>query len=242
MTSLRAWDGYDAYLFDIDGTLLHCTDAVHYFAFCDALSSVAGRPLNLDGVVAHGNVDIGILRDAFACAHVAEELWRPRLPDITAALCAQVERDQDQIRADALPCVREVLHRLRAKGALLGVATGNLEGIGRIKLARCGLLDMFDFGGYSDGYEHRADVFAAALRQARGFAGDHATVCVVGDTPADVQAARANGCDVVAVGTGVYSLEQLAAADPTWVVASLGGWMETDGSAPACRKPISAMY
>ena len=23
----RAWDEYDAYLFDIDGTLLHCTDA-----------------------------------------------------------------------------------------------------------------------------------------------------------------------------------------------------------------------
>ena len=50
--------------FDIDGTLLHCTDAVHYFAFCEALKSVAGQSMTLEGVTAHGNVDTGILRDA----------------------------------------------------------------------------------------------------------------------------------------------------------------------------------
>src|SRR5579875_452703 len=41
----RAWDEFDAYLFDVDGTLMNCTDAVHYFAFNDAISAVAGRPL-----------------------------------------------------------------------------------------------------------------------------------------------------------------------------------------------------
>ena len=60
----RAWDEYDVYLFDIDGTLLECRDAVHYFAFCAVLDSLAGRPLTLEGVTAHGNTDIGILRDA----------------------------------------------------------------------------------------------------------------------------------------------------------------------------------
>ena len=47
VTKQRAWDSYDAYLFDIDGTLLNCTDAVHYFAFCDTLTMLARRPLNL---------------------------------------------------------------------------------------------------------------------------------------------------------------------------------------------------
>ena len=61
-----------ALFLDIDGTLLNCMDAVHYFAFCDALSEVAGRALNLDGVVTHGNTDEGILRDAFAVGGVAE--------------------------------------------------------------------------------------------------------------------------------------------------------------------------
>ncbi len=80
----RTWDAFDGYLFDIDGTLLNCKDAVHYFAFCDALTEVAGRPLNLDGVVTHGNVDAAILRDAFARGGVDEAVWRPRLDEIRA--------------------------------------------------------------------------------------------------------------------------------------------------------------
>ena len=87
--------------------------------------------------------------------------------------------------------------------------------IGRLKLARCGLLQQFDFGGYSDAHEYRKDVFAAALEQARALAGTQATVCVVGDTPADVQAARDNGLDVIAVATGIYTHVQLAAERPT---------------------------
>ena len=102
----RAWDTYDAYLFDIDGTLLHCTDAVHYFAFCHALSAVAGRPLNLDGIAVQGNVDVGILRDAFAHAGIPESQWRPRLAETRAAMCAHVEANKQDFRgtmSDTVP-------------------------------------------------------------------------------------------------------------------------------------------
>ncbi len=47
---------------------MNCTDAMHYFAFCDALDERRWPALNLDGVVAHGNTDVGILRDAL-CRH-----------------------------------------------------------------------------------------------------------------------------------------------------------------------------
>ena len=219
MTS-RAWDSYDAYLFDIDGTLLNCTDAVHYFAFCDTLTMVAGRPLNLDGVVAHGNTDIGILRDAFALAQVPEERWRPHMQALRDNMCEHVARNQADLRAEALPLAAEILQHLQGRGAVLGVATGNLEAIGRLKLAHCGLLQYFDFGGYSDACEYRKDVFAAALVKARSLAGQRASVCVAGDTPADVQAARANGLDVIAVSTGIYTQEQLAAEQPTLCIRS----------------------
>ena len=216
----RAWDTYDAYLFDIDGTLLKCTDAVHYFAFCDTLTALAGRPMNLDGVVAHGNTDIGILRDALALACVPDEQWRPRLQEVCQMMCSHVERNQADLRAEALPLAHEVLQHLRVRGAVLGVATGNLEAIGRLKLAHCGLLPYFGFGGYSDAYEYRKDVFAAALEKARVPAGHDAGVCVVGDTPADVQAAHANGLDVIAVATGIYTQAQLLAERPTLCVNS----------------------
>jgi phosphoglycolate phosphatase len=217
----RAWDAYDAYLFDIDGTLLHCTDAVHYFAFLDSLKTLSGRDLNLDDITVQGNVDIGILRDALTLAGIPETEWRPRLDETRAAMCAHVEANKASFHATVLPAVREMLDHLRAKGAILGVATGNLEGIGIAKLTHTGLWKKFHFGGFSDAYEYRRDVFAAALAKARARTGPDAHVCVVGDTPEDIRAAKANGLDVIATATGIFSYEELEAERPTWVLHTL---------------------
>lgn len=217
----RAWDTYDAYLFDIDGTLLHCTDAVHYFAFCEALKSLSGRPLNLDGVTAHGNTDTGILRDALALAKVPEAQWRPKIGETQAAMCRFVKERKNDLCITVLPGVIAVLDHLRSRGAVLGVATGNLTGIGELKLTHGGLLEWFDFGGYSDAYEFRHDVFKGALEKARALAGAEASVCVLGDTPEDIRAARANGLDVIAVATGIFSFEELAAERPDRCLRSL---------------------
>ena len=217
----RAWDGFDGYLFDIDGTLLNCMDAVHYFAFCNALSTVAGRPLNLDGVVTHGNTDEGILRDAFALGSVGDDAWRPHIDNIRAQMGAEVESNRGDLRMDVLPGVRPLLAHLKGKGAVLSTATGNLARIGEAKLQACKLREFFDLGGYSDGYETRAEVFRAALQRLRERIGDVGTVCVFGDTPADVQAAHVNGLEVVAVATGIFTYEQLAAESPELCVRTL---------------------
>lgn len=220
-TLSRGWYAYDAYLFDIDGTLMNATDAVHYFAFCDALEWVAGRPMTLDGVVAHGNVDVGILRDAWTLGGVPESVWRPRLDEVRSGMCRFVDERRADLQITVLPGVVSVLEHLRAQGAVLGVATGNLAGIGEAKLAVAGLRRFFQFGGYSDAYETRRDVFRGALEQARALAGEGAGVCVVGDTPEDVRSAHANGLEVIAVATGIYSLEQLQAERPERCVGSL---------------------
>ncbi|HEY4008754.1 MAG TPA: HAD family hydrolase [Acidobacteriaceae bacterium] len=217
----RAWDAFDAYLCDIDGTLMNCTDAVHYFAFNDAISAVAQRPLTIDGIVAHGNVDIGILRDAFARAGVAEEQWRARLPEILDHMRSFVVERQSEFCISVLPSVRETLEHLRARGAILGTATGNLQAIGEAKLNRAGLLELFDFGGWSDACETRAQVFREAAEKAGSLAQTEAAICVIGDTPADVQAARANNLKVISVATGIYSYEALAAEAPDLLVHSL---------------------
>jgi phosphoglycolate phosphatase-like HAD superfamily hydrolase len=220
-TQGRAWDEFDTYLLDIDGTLIHCTDATHYFAFCDALKTLSGRDLTLEGVTAHGNVDAGILRDALVLACVAESEWRPRLPAISATMCDFVETRKAELCSTVLPRVAQVLEHLRSRGAKLGIATGNLERIGRLKLENAGLMRYFDFGGWSDGYEFRSDVFRAAVAKARNLCGAEAAVCVVGDTPADVKAAHDNELPVIAVATGVYSIDQLRLEKPEWCVASL---------------------
>lgn len=216
------WDTFDGYLFDIDGTLLNCADAVHYFAFCDALQTLSGRALTLEGVTAHGNTDVGILRDALALAGVPDAKWRPRLREIRETMGRFVLERKGDVCAVALPYAREVLEHLQRKGATLGIATGNLQTIGRLKLQTAGLLDFFSVGGWSDDYEQRADVFRAALEQMRAVTRTGATICVFGDTPADVAAAHANGLPVIAVATGVYSREELLAVQPDLCLESLG--------------------
>ena len=213
---MRQWDELDTYLFDIDGTLLNCQDAVHYFAFCDALTRIAGKPMNLDGVVAHGNTDVGILRDALRLGGVDDEAWRPRLTEIRAAMGTFVEARVDEFEIHATPGIVGVLRHLKAKGAVLGVATGNLERIGRAKLARAGVLEWFSFGGYSDQFEFRKDVFQAAL----ALAPKGSAVCVVGDTPEDVRAAKACGLAVIAVATGIFGVEELQREGPDWCLTS----------------------
>jgi phosphoglycolate phosphatase-like HAD superfamily hydrolase len=220
-TLSRAWDDYDAYLFDIDGTLLHCSDAVHYYAFCAALHWLSGRPLTLEGVTAHGNTDVGILRDALSLAGFPEEKWRDQIPAACAGMCTYVEARKDSLCANLMPGVCEVLGHLERRGAMLGVATGNLERIGRFKLSRCGILERFRFGGYSDAFERRTDVFRHAVQQVRRMLHTDAAICVIGDTPADIKAAHENGVEIVAVAPGVYSVKDLSAHQPELCTASL---------------------
>jgi phosphoglycolate phosphatase len=229
----RRWDAFDAYLFDIDGTLLRCEDAVHYFASCEVMQSIAGRPLTLEGVVAHGNTDIGILRDAFALAGVPESEWRPRLKLIRQTMCSFVRTREQELRITVLPYVREVLNHLRSRKAVLGVATGNLQSIGETKLRHAGLLEYFSFGGWSDACEYRDDVFRNAVTQAEGLTHDAASICVIGDTPSDIRAARQNGLTVIGVATGIYSLEQLSAERPDLCLQSLGELVSAAEALPA---------
>jgi hypothetical protein len=86
-----------------------------------------------------------------------------------------------------MPGVNEALHYLAQKGALLGVASGNLETIGWIKIEAAGLCEWFRFGGFSDHFPVRSELIGSAANKARELAGKGAHICVVGDTPRDIE-------------------------------------------------------
>ena len=208
------WDAEPAYLFDIDGTLLRTPDRVHYDSFFSSVKSVMGHDLDLSPVVLHGNTDPGILRDAFRAAKLDDAEWQPRLEAVLDAMRLEVLARRDAIQILVMPGVEETLRHLQARGAALGVATGNLEAIGWLKVELAGLRDWFTFGGFSDRFSIRSEMIAHAAAIARAIAGADASVCVVGDTPADITAAQANSLPVIAVATGRYSFEELMQASP----------------------------
>lgn len=208
------WDAQDAYLFDIDGTLLRCRDRVHVNSFFSGVRSVMGRELALESVTLSGNTDPGILRDAFRLAQLEEALWQPHLEAVLQHMRDDVAARRTEMKIDKMPGVDEVLERLRGKGATIGLATGNLESIGWLKIEFLGLRHWFTFGGFSDHFIARADLIAHAAAQARAQRSSNATVCVVGDTPADIAAAHANELPAIVVATGNYTFEQLMRHSP----------------------------
>jgi phosphoglycolate phosphatase-like HAD superfamily hydrolase len=125
-----------------------------------------------------------------------------------------------------MPGVKEVLQYLDQKGASLGVGTGNLEAIGWLKIENLGLRHWFRFGGFSDKFDVRSEMIAHAAEKARKLAGPNATVCVVGDTPADIEAARANSLPTVAVATGHFGVADLMQHNPEVCCTNLAALLE----------------
>jgi phosphoglycolate phosphatase len=209
------WRAFDAYLFDIDGTLLNSRDAVHYDAFLNAMREQYGCTVGLDGVPVHGSTDPLILLAALAKAGVSESDGRAALSGAMERMCAEVEARASELRPELCGAVTRLLEELKSQGKLLGLTSGNVEKIGWAKLRAAGIDQYFSFGSFSDRNESRAEIFRWGAGEARRRLGNNeARVCFVGDTPADVAAAKTCGFPVIAVATGIFSLMDLSKAEP----------------------------
>jgi phosphoglycolate phosphatase len=215
------WNNADAYLFDIDGTLLNSRDSVHYQAFYHAIQSLFGVEPNFHGLQIHGNTDPGILRAALERSGVSDQLIEARLPRVVEHMCAEVERNREQLRPELCPRIDDLLVLLQEQGKLLGVASGNLEPIGWAKLEKAGLKRMFSFGSFSWPRKTRPEIFNHGVMLAQQKLGATALVYVMGDTPSDIQAAHDVGVPAIALSTGIYSFPELLACSPDACVSDV---------------------
>jgi len=225
------WDEQDAYLFDIDGTLLRSRDRIHVDSFAASVQRVTGFEVTLSGIVLQGNTDTGILREACRQAGIPPEVLEAHTEAILAAMGKTVAEQRHALDLVRMPGVEEALRHLARRGALLGVATGNLEMIGWIKVETAGLREWFRFGGFSDRFPVRSELIAHAAGKAREMAGANARVCVVGDTPRDIEAARANSLPVIAVATGRCSFDELLDLRPEVCATTLADLVAHTGAA-----------
>jgi phosphoglycolate phosphatase-like HAD superfamily hydrolase len=213
------WPDVDAYLFDIDGTLLVTRDFVHWNALNRAMLEVYGVDTTIEGIAYHGKTDLGILRAALERIGISGEAFEEKLPDALEVICRDVSAHAEEIQAELCPSIPEVLQKLQQSEKLLAIASGNLASVGWQKVETAGLRNFFSFGCYSDKYEMRGDIFTAAIQEVRNRLGKEAEVCFIGDTPEDIKAARKAGGQVVAVSTGIFSLQELQSHSPDLCVS-----------------------
>jgi phosphoglycolate phosphatase len=214
------WMDTEAYLFDIDGTLLISRDRVHRNALHQAMREAYGVDTTIDGIAYHGKTDLGILRAALERVGILSDRFEAGLPSALDVVCREVSANANHVAPTVCSAIPEVLAELQAAGKLLGLASGNLESVGWLKVQMAGLHEFFSFGCFSDQHESRSDIFRQGVVEVRRRLGESAQVCFIGDTPEDIKAARSAGSKVVAVCTGIFHADELAGHQPDLCVDS----------------------
>lgn len=218
--SVFRWKEADAYLFDIDGTLLLSPDRTHRYALHRAMLDIFGVETTIDGIPYHGKTDPGILRAALQRLGISDAAIDSKMSEALEVVRRDASEKADRIKPNVLPGIRDVLELLRTEGKLLGVTSGNLEVVGWLKIKAAGLREFFQFGCFADDCELREQIFEKGMAEVRKRLGPNASVCFVGDTPEDVRAAQKVGGRIIAVGTGIFKREDLLSHGPDHSVAT----------------------
>ena len=210
-------------LFDIDGTLIHSSGAGEK-AFGRVCEAEFGVPNGATRLQFAGRTDPSIVRDFFQQHHIAAS------PDnfqrFFDRYVFQLDHLLGELNGSILPGVHEMIRELGALPAppLIGLLTGNIRLGAQIKLSHYRLWDSFRIGGFGDDHEDRNQIAVVARERAGRTLReplDGEEILVIGDTPRDIECAKAINARSLAVATGKYSAAQLRQESPAWAVESL---------------------
>lgn len=205
-------------LWDIDGTLIR-TNRAGIAALVRAFAAIHRREPDMTNVEVAGRTDRFIIRRM-----LEEHGIDPTPENIHAVLEGYLQLLQSEIQARpgrVLPGILELLETLHHRTDIVqGLLTGNVQRGARIKLEHFRVWHYFEFGAFGDDSALRNDLGPHAVRRAKE---RHAVefppenVFVIGDTPHDIECGKVIGARTIGVATGGYTVEQLAAHQPTAV-------------------------
>jgi phosphoglycolate phosphatase-like HAD superfamily hydrolase len=210
-------------LFDIDGTLI-ATGGAGEKAFgqvCHAEFGIAGAGAKLHFA---GRTDPAIVRDFFG--HHSIEPSQGNFQRFFDRYVFHLDHMLGQLNGRVLPGVHEWIEELRAlpQPPVIGLLTGNILLGAQLKLSHYALWGGFVMGAFGDDHEDRNELARIAYARGRKRLGKNLRgeeILVIGDTPRDIECARAIDARVLAVATGQYTVEQLATHQPDYVAKTL---------------------
>ncbi len=239
-------------LFDIDGTLV-LTGRAGVRGMNRAFGRLHGRDRALDGVPIAGRTDRAIVVDAMRgigvepSAPALEALRETYIECLRAEILLPFEGHPSLV----LPGVERLLDALAGEqGVVTGLLTGNFRQGAAVKLAHFGLWGRFPFGAFGDDHTDRRALVPVARDCAAGFfpapLGPDQIV-IVGDTPHDIDCAKAHGARALGVATGPFGRETLADAGADLALETLepvnrivewlvGGGSQWESNPPFPRK------
>lgn len=204
-------------LFDIDGTLLKVNGKVNHEILADALSACGVDRAPIFNERFAGRTD----RDIFlSLPGVHPEMFE----DLRKEYSLLMEKSLSESDIKVIPGVESCLQYLKKEGYALGLITGNCREAAYTKLNKAGLDHYFSSGGFGDLHEDRnylPKLARASSSEYFGYAFRPEETFIIGDTPNDIRCARYASSHAIAVSTGTYSHEELAAHNPDLLLSSL---------------------
>lgn len=202
-------------LWEVDGTLVRAGD-IGAAVFDVALEAALGRRPT-GRVRMSGKTDPQIVREYLV------EMGVPETPELVQAVLTSIERHLAAAAAagelaasgSACPGTGAVFERLAADPRVVStLLTGNIAPNALVKVAAFGLDGWLDLaiGAYGSDEADRNRLVPVALGRLateRGVTLAPADAWVIGDTPRDLECARAGGARCLLVATGRYSAHQL---------------------------------
>jgi phosphoglycolate phosphatase len=210
-------------LFDIDGTLIRRAGPHHREALVYAIGHSLGVWTSADGIPVAGMLDRDIITNMLLRSGLTRSVIERSMPDIVKRAQRIYGRWCPNLERKVCPGVRLLLKRLQKHDVPAGLVTGNLTKIGWKKMECAGLREYFRFGAFAEMAKDRAGLVKIAVKEARrqGWITAGARISLIGDHPNDVLAARSNGIQSIAVGTGVIAAEELANHAPDLLVPDM---------------------
>lgn len=211
-------------LFDIDGTLLASGGAGRR-AMERALREIFGG-VGPDGYAYDGKTDRQIVRELMRGDGHDDATIEARMPRVFARYLEELAVETESSPIRALPGVEAVLDALDGRDdVVLGLLTGNIVEGAEVKLRAAGIdTGRFRVAAYGSDHEHRPELPRIARERVMRTLGREVpreALVVIGDTPLDIGCAHAQGARAIAVATGRYDTDALAAHAPAAVFADL---------------------
>lgn len=209
-------------LFDIDGTLITSGGAGEQ-ALIDAARERFGVENALAGITLAGATDGLIARLILEKQNV-----EPTAENLTALLDGYLGHLSQRLprhQGRVLPGIVDLLEQLKGRpDCVLALLTGNLVKGAELKLTHYGVWDYFEFGAFADDHHDRNELGKFARTRAFEKHGEEFApeqIFVIGDTPRDIECGRAIGAKTVAIATGNYTRDELAAHQPDFLFDDL---------------------
>ncbi|MGH8177951.1 MAG: phosphoglycolate phosphatase [Steroidobacter sp.] len=213
-------DCIEAVAFDLDGTLIDTAPDLGAAANM-MLVILGGRPLPEQRIPTFIGAGVGQFVARVLTASLNETTPDPALQASAAALFRNLYAQRLFERSHIYPGVREALLTLQAARLTLCCITNKESRFAGPLLEAAGLRAFFEFTLCADRAEDRKPSPNLLLAACARLGVEPRRLLYVGDSRADIVAARAAGCRVVAVDYGYHHDLSLAETLPEAIVGSL---------------------